>query len=792
MIRRKTAVILCCLFFLVYSAQSQHSIGGTIQDAESGEFLPAANIQIAGTLKGTISNQQGDFSLTLDSLPATLIVSYIGYATARVSITDISPRNLIISLQPIAYELEPIIVTGEDPAIRIMREVIRRKALWRSTLNSFAARAYTRLVLENDTSITSIMESISTVYWDRERGIREVVHSRRQTSNMAENENFASVGIITNLYDDNIEIAGFDIIGVTHPDALDHYHFQLEGQRRRDKQIIYDISVRPKSKLQPTFVGKIAVLDSAFALLEVDLTPSDAVLFPTPIKDFSIRYIQQFNNFGTDYWLPIDMRVMGSIKIGFIGLQFPKIIIKRLSRLTDYQINSQLPDSLFEKEESVTIDSTRIQADPDSVFTANPEVIPYSDPEKQAYGSLDSTMTLEKAYRPTGPLARFVEVETDSEEGDSEKPRNTLLYNISPILTYDRVDEATIGLNKGFKTTQLNLKLFGGYKTGRSDWFYGGELRITPERLKPWQFLFKYYDKTDTRYESNTYPLLFTSIHTFLGYRDYFDFYRNRKFHATASFHVSGLSSRFRLGMNLERHQSLQKSTDYNVLGRDIVQRENPQIPEGNLNSLEFEFISDEDYIPWGIVGQNFWKLYLEYSSPDVMNSEFDFLRVAITGDFRIPTFLRRRLLPNTLDVHLVAATSRGDLPPQRFSSIDGTLQIFSPFSVLRTLISKAYEGEKHFGIFWEHNFRTVPFELLGLQSIARNNISIILHGASARSWISEETLQNLSYTPVYVEQFHHELGLSVNGLFDLFRFDFTQRLDQKDFYIGFSFSRLF
>ena len=42
--------------------------------------------------------------------------------------------------------------------------------------------------------------------------------------------------------------AGFNIIGVTHPDALNHYHFHLEGQRQRDNQVIYDISVKPKPK----------------------------------------------------------------------------------------------------------------------------------------------------------------------------------------------------------------------------------------------------------------------------------------------------------------------------------------------------------------------------------------------------------------------------------------------------------------------------------------------------------------------------------------------------------------
>ncbi|MDZ7772966.1 MAG: hypothetical protein U5K31_09540 [Balneolaceae bacterium] len=44
-------------------------------------------------------------------------------------------------------ELGRLVVTGEDPAVRIMREVIRRKQIWRANLENYQAEAYTRQVL---------------------------------------------------------------------------------------------------------------------------------------------------------------------------------------------------------------------------------------------------------------------------------------------------------------------------------------------------------------------------------------------------------------------------------------------------------------------------------------------------------------------------------------------------------------------------------------------------------------------------------------------------------------------
>ncbi len=169
-----TIVLISLSVAEVFGAQKV--IEGMIRDRETGQALPAANIQIEGTLSGTISNEQGVYILKLEKLPATILVSYIGYASERVTVTEESSRRQDIFLTPISYQLEPIIVTDEDPAVRIMREVIRRKKEWRANLQSYQANAYTRVVLENDTSITSIMESISIAFWRKDKGTARLSH----------------------------------------------------------------------------------------------------------------------------------------------------------------------------------------------------------------------------------------------------------------------------------------------------------------------------------------------------------------------------------------------------------------------------------------------------------------------------------------------------------------------------------------------------------------------------------------------------------------------------------------
>ena len=99
--------------------------------------------------------------------------------------------------------------------------------------------------------------------------------------------------------------------------------------------------------------------------------------------------------------------------------------------------------------------------------------------------------------------------------------------------------------------------------------------------------------------------------------------------------------------------------------------------------------------------------------------------------------------------------------------------------------MNRPYEGEKVLGMFWEHNFRTVPFELMGWRWVAERNIGLIVHGGHGHTWFGDGTLKRLDYAPQYTDGFHHELGVSINGLFNLFRLDFTKRLDAPGFSVS-------
>lgn len=231
------------VFLLTMGVESSYSqiftITGRVFDKQSAEPLVAANIRVDGTSRGTITNQDGMYKLTLEKGESRIIFTFIGYKSDTLELNLMENLRHDIALQQIPIQLAEVVVTDEDPTYAIMRRVIQEKKQWAEQLRSYSFEAYTRQVMRRDTAIASITESYTTGYWMRGDTLREIVRQKRQTENIAMSQNFAAVGGIMNLYDDDIRFSGYNFVGPTSENAFTYYSFRL-----LDLFLRYIISIR--------------------------------------------------------------------------------------------------------------------------------------------------------------------------------------------------------------------------------------------------------------------------------------------------------------------------------------------------------------------------------------------------------------------------------------------------------------------------------------------------------------------------------------------------------------------
>ncbi|MEX0273656.1 MAG: SusC/RagA family TonB-linked outer membrane protein, partial [Flavobacteriaceae bacterium] len=90
------------------TALAQSTISGTVTDAD-GSPLPGANVLVKGTTNGTQTDFDGNYTIEAGS-DATLVFSYIGFATQEVAVDGQSSVN--VSLSEDASKLDEVVVLG--------------------------------------------------------------------------------------------------------------------------------------------------------------------------------------------------------------------------------------------------------------------------------------------------------------------------------------------------------------------------------------------------------------------------------------------------------------------------------------------------------------------------------------------------------------------------------------------------------------------------------------------------------------------------------------------------------
>jgi TonB-linked SusC/RagA family outer membrane protein len=108
----KKLIYLLILFFLfpLSLLAQQTTISGKVIDFTDGSALPGVSVQIKGTTIGAITDVSGKFQLSVPGPNTILRLSYIGYTTQEIKVSDI--KDGTVSLKTNSSNLDEVVVVG--------------------------------------------------------------------------------------------------------------------------------------------------------------------------------------------------------------------------------------------------------------------------------------------------------------------------------------------------------------------------------------------------------------------------------------------------------------------------------------------------------------------------------------------------------------------------------------------------------------------------------------------------------------------------------------------------------
>lgn len=293
------------LFFILFfeiststPAQQKILIKGIVIDKSDNTPIPFSNIVLSNSKTGTITQNNGMFSLQVPKIPDTLNISAIGYTTQHLPIISKVQTNFEIELVPSEVELgEVVIMPKENQANLIMKRVIQSKRK-NNPLNAstIACNTYTKVLANSVSKKENKIQKMNGLpiffserftqnyiqqdpYFEKEKLISEKINGLGLfnelnilgiTGNMNSNFNF---------YENVIEIFDKPFLSPLCNNTFSFYKFFVRGFTMHEYGKEYIIEFLPKNTNDLAFKGYLKVVDGSWALSEISTSvPVDANL----------------------------------------------------------------------------------------------------------------------------------------------------------------------------------------------------------------------------------------------------------------------------------------------------------------------------------------------------------------------------------------------------------------------------------------------------------------------------------------------------------------------------------
>ena len=454
----------------------QTKIVGTVIDKKTNEPLAFVNILSDGW--GATTDIDGKFIIVTTTKNCCLKLSYVGYEALNYEI-DFSKKEQLISLTPKIINLNEVkIFPGENPAHRIINNVIANRNINNpEKLTSFTYTSYDKMIFTVDAD--SVMKKDYTILDTNELKVRDflkkqdlfIMESVTERKYMAPGLNQETViatrisGLndpimafmisqlqSTSFYDEQIQIAGNSYVNPISKGSTNKYFFLIEDTTYSEiNDTVFIISFRPMKNTK--FVGMkgfLHISSNKWAIQNVKAEPMDET------ENISVK-IQQGYEFIQGHWFPVQLVTditfnMASANDG--KNNYPLIGMGR-SYIKDVNLNPDLKKKDFSYHEvEIEEDAT----DRNTEYWNNYRTNSLTERELETYRIIDS---IGKAENFDKMAATFQTLIT------GKIPIGFLNVDFGKLFHYNNYEGLYLGL--GLHTNNKVSKLFtvGGY------WGYG-------------------------------------------------------------------------------------------------------------------------------------------------------------------------------------------------------------------------------------------------------------------------------------------------------------------------------
>ncbi len=419
-INNKATYLLLLFIFIFYHAQAQQRIvSGRVIDAKTKQPLSSCSVYGLYSGNGVITDEEGNYSMTISDKIDSLAISRVGYIPVRKSVSKEKTQIINFEVQTAAGSMGEVSISAKSKytrAQRLVRLVIKNKPKHNVYDNeNFQARVYDKVeldiknipekfqnsrllkplafVLNNmDSTIDKqkylpvyLSESIADFYFKKNPEKERYDYSAIKSSGV-DNQSILTYidGLYKkiNIYDNLIKLVDINFISPIADNALNLYKYNINDTMLIEGRQCIQVQFSQQQYGTNTFNGFMWIVDSTYEIKSMTMHMD---------KSASINFVNKFEitqNFELD-----NNRFFPSKNILFIDLNIPAmkkmgVIARKTTLFQNFILNNPALDTVFNKKLKDIASVSGI--DMDTAYWSANRFEPLSKTEQFVYTLMDT------------------------------------------------------------------------------------------------------------------------------------------------------------------------------------------------------------------------------------------------------------------------------------------------------------------------------------------------------------------------------------------------------------------
>ena len=798
--------------------KTKYKVYGTVTDAEDGLPLPYTPVFFSGSSIGTSTDDDGKYELGFNTFPGDSIkVQVLGYEPASQKI-DKGQKSAEYSFQlerSSAMMTEAVVRPGEDPAIALMKNVIRFKHRNNpDRLSNYKYESYNKIELDvlninkktfsrlpvpylkklgfifDNTDSNSynkpflpfyLTEALSDYYYQKEpKRTKEfvkasqvkIITNKHMTQSMS--QYLGKLYLAINPYENYLPFFNKEFVSPLSNNALSYYNYTITDTQKVQGYDVISLHFVPQREGEQCFEGDIKIVDKEFAVQRISANmPLNSNI--NWVK--SAHFYRDYTPLGDSLWFCTKENITAELALTQEPFSTLGFIVRKTTSYKDVLVNDSsitrmVNSKLFKRD--IVVSDTATAASEEFWASARHEEL--SENEAGVYKMYDS-LNNNRSYKRFRTMAKIL-ASGGYKWGPIEFGPYWNAYSNNPI-EGNRFQFSAGTTTKLFKDIYING--YVAYGTLDDRFKYNANVRYIVKRAPRMYFNFVYsrdIDNTVNYYDQvNMNNIVSVAIRKngipwkFMFSDDVRLEYYNEFF--------SGFSQLFTVYRKIyDPYDPLPSSTIFQNL--DGTPSETVTATEV---SLKLRFAYKERFLNGNYLRYSLGSKYpivelrLALGLKNVLNSNYEYQRINFTlsDNWRIPPL-------GQLYVSLFAGKYFGTLPYPLLEQHPGNeLYYYNKYS-FNMMNQYEFLSDQYVGMNLEHSLGSGMFKYIPLIKrlkwrqfwTAKSLLGSLNTRNTAYNFNKGFTFRSLQGKP------YLELGTGIENIFRVFRVDFVWRITPK------------